>query len=170
MASISMPVFLPGKSHEQRRLVGYRPKGHKESDTAKHTDHQQSSFLGLPYLPGQLPRVFLRGKSQDSSNTFCLSCTVYVCVCVGGVLGPWVRAFGHQSPFVCSDSEGKLHPDVVTWDHLGLKDGMRTLARENSTWTTGRNRGVDLWCVHGQSAQMVMPRGAHRTQESSLEG
>ena len=33
MASISVPVFLPGKSHEQRRLVGYRPKGHKESDT-----------------------------------------------------------------------------------------------------------------------------------------
>ena len=26
------PAFLPGESHEQRSLVGYRPQGHKESD------------------------------------------------------------------------------------------------------------------------------------------
>ena len=26
------PVFLHGKSHEQRRLVGYSPWGHKELD------------------------------------------------------------------------------------------------------------------------------------------
>ena len=26
------PVFLPGESHGQRRLVGYSPWGHKESD------------------------------------------------------------------------------------------------------------------------------------------
>ena len=26
------PVFLPGTSHGQRSLVGYRPRGHKESD------------------------------------------------------------------------------------------------------------------------------------------
>ena len=31
------PVFLPGKSHEQRILVGYSPWGHKGSDMAKHT-------------------------------------------------------------------------------------------------------------------------------------
>ena len=30
------PVFLPGKSHGQRSLAGYSPKGHKESDTTKH--------------------------------------------------------------------------------------------------------------------------------------
>ena len=29
------PVFLPGKSHGQRRLVGYSPWGHKELDTTK---------------------------------------------------------------------------------------------------------------------------------------
>ena len=27
------PVFLPGKSHEQRNLVGYSPWSHKELDT-----------------------------------------------------------------------------------------------------------------------------------------
>ena len=29
------PVFLPGKSHGQRSLVGYSPRGHKESDTTE---------------------------------------------------------------------------------------------------------------------------------------
>src|SRR5574340_1109912 len=31
------PVFLLGKSHEQRSLVGYSPRGCKESDTTEHT-------------------------------------------------------------------------------------------------------------------------------------
>ena len=26
------PVFLPGESHGRRSLVGYNPRGHKESD------------------------------------------------------------------------------------------------------------------------------------------
>ena len=30
------PVFLLGKSHGQRSLVGYSPYGHKESNTTKH--------------------------------------------------------------------------------------------------------------------------------------
>ena len=29
------PVFLPGKSHGQRRLEGHRPNSPKESDTAE---------------------------------------------------------------------------------------------------------------------------------------
>ncbi|RCU27096.1 hypothetical protein DVA79_19545, partial [Acinetobacter baumannii] len=33
------PVFLPGESHGQRRLVAYSPWGHKESITAKETWH-----------------------------------------------------------------------------------------------------------------------------------
>ena len=31
------PVFLPGKSHGQRSLVGYSPKGCRELDTTEHT-------------------------------------------------------------------------------------------------------------------------------------
>ena len=30
-------VFLPGKSHGQRNLVGYSPWGHKELDMAEYT-------------------------------------------------------------------------------------------------------------------------------------
>ena len=29
------PVFLPGEFHGQRSLVGYSPRGHKESDTTE---------------------------------------------------------------------------------------------------------------------------------------
>ena len=33
------PVFLPGKSHGQRSLVGYSPWGHKESDMTEQRTH-----------------------------------------------------------------------------------------------------------------------------------
>ena len=33
------PVFLPGESHGQRRLVGYSPQGHKQSDRTEATQH-----------------------------------------------------------------------------------------------------------------------------------
>ena len=37
------PVFLPGKSQGQRRLVGYSLQGHKELDTTEHAGmHTQS--------------------------------------------------------------------------------------------------------------------------------
>ena len=43
------PVFLPGKSHGQRSLVGYCPLGHKESDKTKglstHTHIMLHQFL-----------------------------------------------------------------------------------------------------------------------------
>ena len=33
------PVFLLGKSHGQRSLVGYSSQGHKELDTTEDTEH-----------------------------------------------------------------------------------------------------------------------------------
>ena len=43
------PVFLPEKSHGQRSLVGYNPKGHKESDVTKwlNTNHHARSILSI---------------------------------------------------------------------------------------------------------------------------
>ena len=38
-----IPVFLPGKFHEQRRLVGYSPWIHKES-MAVHISHGSFTF------------------------------------------------------------------------------------------------------------------------------
>ena len=34
------PAFLPGESHGQRSLVGYSPRGHKESDTTEEAAHR----------------------------------------------------------------------------------------------------------------------------------
>ena len=31
------PIFLPGESHGPRSLVGYSPRGHKESDMTERT-------------------------------------------------------------------------------------------------------------------------------------
>ena len=31
------PIFLPGESHGPRSLVGYGPRGHKESDMTERT-------------------------------------------------------------------------------------------------------------------------------------
>jgi hypothetical protein len=42
------PVFLPGKFHRQRSLVGYSPWGHKESDTAEHTRRTNLRYTNLP--------------------------------------------------------------------------------------------------------------------------
>ena len=38
------PVFLPGESHGQRSLVGYSPRGYKESDTTERI-HFTSQYL-----------------------------------------------------------------------------------------------------------------------------
>ena len=47
------PIFLPGKSHGQRSLVGYSPCGHK-GDATEHTHshhlaHFNRHFWGLPW-------------------------------------------------------------------------------------------------------------------------
>ena len=45
------PVFLPGKSHEWRSLVGYNPWGHKESGTTErfHFHFSEYTSIELPH-------------------------------------------------------------------------------------------------------------------------
>ena len=38
------PVFLPGKSHGQRGLVGYSPWGHRESDMTEELSTSHSNW------------------------------------------------------------------------------------------------------------------------------
>ena len=42
------PVFLPGESHGQRRLVGYGPWGGKELDMTEATEHACIFLESLP--------------------------------------------------------------------------------------------------------------------------
>ena len=40
-----IPVFLPGESHGQKSLVGYSPKGPKESNMMKHEHNNFKEFI-----------------------------------------------------------------------------------------------------------------------------
>ena len=41
------PVFLPGESHGQRSLAGYRPHGHKELNMTEHTHKGDNRCVGV---------------------------------------------------------------------------------------------------------------------------
>ena len=43
------PVFLPGKSHGQRSLMGYNLCGHKESDTPEQLTYTTRTITAEPY-------------------------------------------------------------------------------------------------------------------------
>ena len=74
-------VLLTGKSHEQRSLVGYSPRGCKESDTTEHTHTLQIPIPGFivgilsiprsPTLqtPPSMP-VFMCCTRQETSAAF----------------------------------------------------------------------------------------------------
>ena len=39
------PIFLPGEFHARRSLPGYRPWGHKESDTTEQLTHKHAHLI-----------------------------------------------------------------------------------------------------------------------------
>ena len=53
------PVFLPGEFHGQRSLVGYSPRGHKESDATEHTHHTGSFTCPCSYLWARFMLIFI---------------------------------------------------------------------------------------------------------------
>ena len=61
--SVSTPVFLLGKSHGRRSLVGYSPWGRKESDTTErlhfhfHTYISSSDGKAFVYNAGDLGSI-----------------------------------------------------------------------------------------------------------------
>ena len=61
------PVLLPGKSHGQRSLVGYSPRGHRESDTTErlHFAHFILSHWRRKWQPTP---VFLPGESHGQRS------------------------------------------------------------------------------------------------------
>ena len=57
-----VPVFLPGKSHGPRSLVGYSPEGLKESETTEHAHNTHTCHTG--YLTVLL--LYIKNKLNDS--------------------------------------------------------------------------------------------------------
>ena len=49
----STPVFLTGESHGQKSLVGYSPRGHKDTDTTEVTKHARIHG----YVRGPTPKL-----------------------------------------------------------------------------------------------------------------
>ena len=70
----SIPVLLPGKSHGQRRLVGYSPWGHKELYMTERLCFAEWSS-GFPY--------FLQIQSEFGNKEFMIWATVssWSCFC-----------------------------------------------------------------------------------------
>ena len=63
------PVFLPGKSHKQRRVVGYSPWGFKGSDTTERLNSNNSSFqIHDPCLPS----IALGVSFSDTETCLCI--------------------------------------------------------------------------------------------------
>ena len=57
------PVFLPGKSHGQRSLVGYSPWGRKESDTTE--------WLHFHFLSINLKKyTIFKNKGKNTQNSW----------------------------------------------------------------------------------------------------
>ena len=67
------PVFLPGKSHGQRTLVGYSPQGCKESDM---TERLNSNSSSVPYVGGNT--LTLKKVLGWPTSSFKLFCTISV--------------------------------------------------------------------------------------------
>ena len=59
------PVFLPGKFHGQRNLVGYSPWGRKESNTAEQLHFTSVTSAFRPYL--KLEPAAMKVLCQDFS-------------------------------------------------------------------------------------------------------
>ena len=115
MAQQPTPTFLPGKSHEQRRLVGYSPQGCKELDTNEMTQHlrtqrqkvdsrsQKQTGRGIntgycSMVTKFLIKVMKKQRSQNTVNVVQFSHSV-VCNSVT----PWTAT--HQAFLFITNSE-----------------------------------------------------------------
>ena len=61
-----IPVFLPGESHGRRSLVGYSPRGRKESDTTEHLHFTSLHFTSLesPLDCKEIKLVYSKGNQS----------------------------------------------------------------------------------------------------------
>ena len=61
------PVFLPGKSHGQRSLVGYSPQGCKESDMTEAAEHNVINMY-LPLLTHRRHKGRYQNRGQNMGH------------------------------------------------------------------------------------------------------
>ena len=79
-------VFLPGESHGQRSLAGYRPWGRKELEATEHTQYSEDHSRGpLGCCCGADPWT-TPGKSSSCLGRACLFLLVNSCLCFWATL------------------------------------------------------------------------------------
>ena len=59
------PVFLPGKAHGRRSLVGYGPRGHKEPDATEHRTEHTYPLMNQNLLSHKIPGDVHTGKCGE---------------------------------------------------------------------------------------------------------
>ena len=64
------PVFLPGKLHGQRSLMGYSPRGCKESDTAECTHIHSGTNTDL-VIETEMPKKSVCGEEGITTPQTC---------------------------------------------------------------------------------------------------
>ena len=98
-------VFLPGKFHAQRRLAGYSPWGHKESDMTEWLTHQRSELWFYRFIFVN----FLGGNSGKQPACQCRRHKRH-----GLILGSWRSpGGGHGNPLQYSCLENLM--DKGAW-------------------------------------------------------
>ena len=97
-------VFLPGKSHGQRSLVGYSPWGHKELDTTEWL-HFQSHFLSGWWMLTKLIVII--------SNI--LIYIVEWLFCIPEINVIWLSDFTFTFHFHVLEKEMATHSSVLAW-------------------------------------------------------
>ena len=102
------PVFLPGKFHEPRRLVGYSPWGHRESDTTEQLHFHfsrlwfsakstHSELLSAAAIHGPEEKEGTKRRWWRCSPSIWWRCSVF---CISSIL-PW-HLQGYISYFTLS--------------------------------------------------------------------
>ena len=114
------PVFLPGKSHGQRSLVGYSPQGHKESDMTKRTHmrahtHTHTHNAHLPFPKSEVPLGWRSVYSLLSSINGTTKCGwQHICLQHGflNILSPLLRPTARKKTFLLIDNTPG-HPSAL---------------------------------------------------------
>ena len=157
------PVFLPGEFHRQRKLVGYRPWGHQESDTTEWLTLAHF-YLSLGSVSGGLFHSFFGG-------TFLPYYWFSLTLCVAACILDKVDA----SPSLHELTFYRRRPPTwieIHWPILTFSLPRKKQAAVDFVPCSVMNSEWDVWCLPAQDAVTISLQ-LHRmylTQQKSRTG
>ena len=148
------PVFLPGKAHGQKSLVGYSPWSHNESDT---TEHTQYNSLGTSLVVWWL-RICL--PMQEFSCVWL--CNTTDCSMPGLPVHHQLPEFTQTHVHWVGDAIQPSHPLSSPSPALNLSQHQGLFINESVLhigWPKSRRRGYNPWL--GNRFHVPQGNGAH---------